>query len=162
MSQPAPEQEKKHAGVIVPPPLIYAGVLAIALGIDYGVAGPGLGLGWMPRMVAGGLLVVLGFAIPLIALAQFRMAGTDRRPWKPSSALVTSGMYNYTRNPMYVGMSLIYAGLALLANSTIALVVLPPLLVLITAAVIKREERYLEVTFGEEYRRYKERVRRWI
>jgi protein-S-isoprenylcysteine O-methyltransferase Ste14 len=112
--------------------------------------------------VTAGALILVGLAVPLVASAQFRVAGTEVRPWKPSTALVTSGMYRYTRNPMYVGMTLIYAGLSLLANSVIALAFLPPLLVLITYAVIKREEHYLEVSFGEPYREYKQRVRRWI
>jgi protein-S-isoprenylcysteine O-methyltransferase Ste14 len=162
MSQPAPESETKNAGVVVPPPLIYAGVLAVGLAIDYAVAGPSLGLGWMPRVVAGTVLILLGFALPLIAGAQFRMAGTEVPPWKTSTALVTTGLYRYTRNPMYTGMTLIYAGLALLADSVIALAFLPPLLVAITYAVVQREEHYLEIAFGEEYRRYKQRVRRWI
>jgi protein-S-isoprenylcysteine O-methyltransferase Ste14 len=162
MVQPAPELETKSAGVVVPPPLIYAGVLALALGLDAAVGGPSFGLAWTPRMVAGTVFTLVGFAVPLVASAQFRMAGTDVRPWKPSSALVTTGLYRITRNPMYLGLTLIYAGLALLADSVIALAILPALLVAITYAVIKREEHYLEITFGEDYRRYKQRVRRWI
>jgi protein-S-isoprenylcysteine O-methyltransferase Ste14 len=162
MSEPAPDLEKKHAGVIVPPPLIYAGVLAFALAVDYAVEGPGTGIPWTARMVLGGALFAVGLAVPLVASAQFRIADTDVRPWKPSSTLVTTGIYRYTRNPMYIGMTLIFAALALLADSVIALVLLPPLLILMTVAVIKREEHYLEITFGEEYRRYKRRVRRWI
>jgi protein-S-isoprenylcysteine O-methyltransferase Ste14 len=162
MSEPAPELEQKHAGVIAPPPLIYAGVLALALVIDFAVGGPGFSFDRTLRIVTAGALILVGLAVPLVASAQFRVAGTEVRPWKPSTALVTSGMYRYTRNPMYVGMTLIYAGLSLLANSVIALAFLPPLLVLITYAVIKREEHYLEVSFGEPYREYKQRVRRWI
>jgi protein-S-isoprenylcysteine O-methyltransferase Ste14 len=162
MNEPAPDQEKKHAGVTVPPPLIYAGVLALGLIVDYVVDGPGTGIPWTPRVVLGGALFAVGLAVPLVASAQFRVAETDVRPWKPSSTLVTTGIYRYTRNPMYVGMTLIFAALALLADSVIALVLLPPLLVLITVAVIRREEHYLEITFGEDYRRYKQSVRRWI
>jgi protein-S-isoprenylcysteine O-methyltransferase Ste14 len=113
-------------------------------------------------MVLGGALFAVGLAVPLIASAQFRAADTDVRPWKPSATLVTTGLYRYTRNPMYAGMTLIFAALALLADSVITLILLPPLMVLITAAVIKREEHYLEITFGDEYRRYKRSVRRWI
>jgi len=100
--------------------------------------------------------------VPLVASAQFRMANTDVRPWKPSTALVTTGIYRYTRNPMYAGLTLIFLGVALLADSVITLALLPPLLVVIATAVIRREEHYLEITFGEEYRQYKRRVRRWI
>jgi len=162
MSEPSPELEKGNAGVIVPPPLVYLGTLVLALGLDYAVAGPGPGLPGTARIVAGIALLLAGTAIPLSAIFRFRAAGTEVRPWMPSTALVTTGIYHYTRNPMYIGMSLIYAGIALLADSLIALAVLVPLLVAITYGVIMREERYLEVTFGEEYRRYKGRVRRWV
>jgi protein-S-isoprenylcysteine O-methyltransferase Ste14 len=162
MSQPAPEPDRNHAGVVVPPPLIYAGALALALGLDYALGGPSLALGWALRGAIGGALILAGLAIPMIALAQFRHADTDVRPWKPSSALVTTGLYRYTRNPMYLGMSLIYAGFAVFADSVAALAFLPALLVLITYAVIKREEHYLEITFGEAYRAYKRKVRRWV
>ncbi len=162
MSEPAPDLEKKHAGVTVPPPLIYGGMLALGFAVDYAADGPGTGIPWIPRMVLGGALFAVGLAVPLIASAQFRAADTDVRPWKPSATLVTTGLYRYTRNPMYAGMTLIFAALALLADSVITLILLPPLMVLITAAVIKREEHYLEITFGDEYRRYKRSVRRWI
>jgi protein-S-isoprenylcysteine O-methyltransferase Ste14 len=162
MSEPAPEVERDHAGIIVPPPLIYAGTLAVALGIDALIDGPGLGLPDTLRYIAGVVLFLLGLLLPLAASVRFRLAGTNVRPWMPSTALVTTGLYSYTRNPMYVGMTLIYVGLALFADSAIGLAFLIPLLLVITYAVIKREEHYLEVKFGEEYRRYKERVRRWI
>jgi protein-S-isoprenylcysteine O-methyltransferase Ste14 len=162
MSQPAPDLEQKHAGVVVPPPLIYAGALLLGLAVDYFVQGPATGLPWSLRLPAGTVLVLIGFAVPLVASAQFRMANTDVRPWKPSTALVTTGIYRYTRNPMYASLTLIFLGVALLADSVITLALLPPLLVVIATAVIRREEHYLEITFGEEYRQYKRRVRRWI
>jgi protein-S-isoprenylcysteine O-methyltransferase Ste14 len=162
MSEPSPELEQKHAGVVVPPPLIYAGTLMLTLAIDYAIDGPGLGIDWMFRMAMAVGFVVLGLAIALIPTVQFKQADTDVRPWKPSTALVTTGVYRYTRNPMYVGMSLLYAGLALFADSVIALAFLPALIALITQFVIKREEHYLEITFGEDYRAYKQRVRRWV
>lgn len=162
MSQPSPDLEMKSAGVVVPPPLIYAGTLAAALLLDWLIAGPVTGLGQTPRVLIGVALAVIGIAIPLVASAQFRMANTDVRPWRPSAALVTTGIYRYTRNPMYLGMTLIYAGIALLADSVLVLLLLLPLLALIHYSVIRREEHYLSITFGEAYRDYKSRVRRWI
>lgn len=162
MSEPAPEAEQDHAGVIIPPPLIFVAVLALGLAIDLLADGPGLGLPDVPRYVAGAALFVIGMALALTASAGFRVAGTDVRPWKASTALVTSGLYRYTRNPMYLGLTLVYAGLSLFADSVIALILIVPLLVIITYSVIKREEHYLAVKFGEEYRRYKSKVRRWF
>lgn len=162
MSQPAPDAEKDHAGVIIPPPLIFVGVLAAALAIDLFAGGPGLGVPYMLRYAAGGALFAAGLLLILTAASGFRSAGTEVRPWKASTALVTSGLYRFSRNPMYLGMALIYAGLSLFADSVIALACIVPLLAIITYGVIKREEHYLEVKFGEEYRRYKSKVRRWL
>ena len=98
----------------------------------------------------------------ILALGRFRRAGTAVEPWRTSTALVTNGVYRFTRNPMYLAMALLYLGAALAADSVLALVLLPPLLVLVRVGVISREERYLERRFGDEYRRYRSSVRRWL
>ncbi len=168
MSEPAPEDKevKDNAGVKVAPPLIYLVTLAVALAVDLAVDGPRFtamaGLPSVARIVAGVALFLIGMFLAGAGVARFRSAGTEVRPWRASTTLVTSGVYRFTRNPMYLGMSLSYAGLCLLANSVLALVFLVPLVIIVTYAVIKREEHYLEVTFGAEYRAYKRRVRRWI
>ena len=162
MSEPAPEVKQDHAGVIIPPPVIFLAVLAAALAIDLLAGGPRTGLPDLPRYLAGAALFALGLLLTIVAASGFRSAGTEVRPWKASTALVTTGFYRYTRNPMYLGMALIYAGLSLFADSVIALIFIIPLLVIITYGVIRREEHYLEVKFGEEYRRYKGKVRRWL
>lgn len=157
-----PASQKDNAGVIAPPPLIYGLTLAAALVLDAVLQGPSLMLPAMVRSIAGSALLLAGFAIPIAAILRFSAAGTEVPPWRPSTALVTSGVYRFTRNPMYLGMALIYAGTALIADSVIAFAMLPPLLWVITSGVIKREERYLELKFGEAYRAYKRQVRRWI
>ncbi len=80
----------------------------------------------------------------------------------PSSALVTSGPYRFTRNPMYLGMASLYAGIALAFGLLWSLALLLVVLVVIDRGVIAREERYLERRFGDEYRLYKQQVRRWL
>jgi len=162
MSQPSPQPDKDNAGVIAPPPLIFAGVFALALGIDIATSGPSLGLPDQARYIGGLALFLVGIALPLTAATRFRAAGTHVRPWKAATALVTSGIYRYTRNPMYLGMALIYVSFSVFADSVIALILLLPLLAVITYGVISREERYLEVKFGAPYREYKGKVRRWI
>jgi protein-S-isoprenylcysteine O-methyltransferase Ste14 len=81
---------------------------------------------------------------------------------RPTTALVTSGPYRLTRNPMYLGMAFLYAGLALSFGVTWSLAFLPLVLLAVDRLAILREEHYLEAKFGEEYRRYKARVRRWL
>ncbi len=83
-------------------------------------------------------------------------------PWRASSALVTSGPYRFTRNPMYLGMASLYAGIALAFGLLWSLALLLAVLVVIDRGVIAREERYLERRFGDEYRIYKQQVRRWL
>jgi len=148
------------SGVRIPPPLIYiAGFLAgVALEIAFPVGGLPLALA-----LAGALI---GFAIWLVldgaAMLHFRRARTSMVPMKPSTALVTSGPYRFTRNPMYVGMAALYVALALALGVIWALALLPFVILAVDRLVIAKEEPYLEVKFGEDYREYKRDVRRWI
>ncbi len=90
-----------------------------------------------------------------------RRAGTSPFPDQPSNALVTDGPFRFTRNPIYLAFTLITVGLAALRNTRWILVLLGPALAVLHKGVIEREERYLEQRFGEDYRRYRRRVRRW-
>ena len=83
-------------------------------------------------------------------------------PYSGSTALVTSGPYRLSRNPGYLGMALAFAGISLMTSAVWSLASLVPTLALIEFGVIRREERYLERTFGAEYRDYKARTRRWL
>ena len=91
-----------------------------------------------------------------------RRAGTPINPEEPVSKLVTGGPFHYTHNPGYLSMTMIYAGLACLANALWPILFLPVTLVMIQPSVIEREKRYLKGKFGEEYLRYKTWVRRCI
>ena len=147
--------------VLAPPPLIYLLPLAATLPLGRWVPWPVLPARW--PFVLGPLLLIAGCWLLWPSLAAFRAARTNPKPWKPSTTLVITGPYRFTRNPMYLGFTSIYLGIALWANSlwpllALALVVLP----VMHWFVIRREERYLERTFGEPYRAYMETVRRWI
>lgn len=95
-------------------------------------------------------------------MLHFRRAKTSMVPMKPTTALVTSGPYRLTRNPMYLGMAVLYVALALALGVIWALAVLPFVIFAVDRLVIAREEPYLERKFGEQYRQYKGRVRRWV
>lgn len=153
---------RDHPGVIAPPPLIFAGFLAAGVLSDRYVSGWSLQL---PVFAAQAMAVLLGGAGLVFlagALGLFRRAGTRPEPWQPTTAIVTGGVYRVTRNPMYVGISLVCAGLALTFGSPLALALLPVAVMVIHRSVILREERYLEEKFGAEYLAYKARVRRWL
>jgi len=147
------------AGVIAPPPLIYGVPLLLGLLVDRWAPWP---LVAERLTVPAGLgLVLLGFvAIP--AVLAFRKARTHPEPWKPTKALVTVGPYRYSRNPMYLGFTLCYAGIAIWQNSVWPLLALPVVIAVVRVGVIQREERYLEGLFGEDYRAYRAQVRRWL
>ena len=89
-------------------------------------------------------------------------ADTTLRTDKPVSSLVQDGPFRYSRNPGYLSLTMIYAGIAVLRNALWAILLLPLVLYVMQREVIEREERYLEGTFGEEYLAYKRRVRRWV
>jgi protein-S-isoprenylcysteine O-methyltransferase Ste14 len=162
MTQTGTSSHPDNAGVIAPPPLIFVGVLAIALAIDWLIGGPRLGLSFGSRMLIATILLIPGGALLFAAGARFNAAKTNIPPWKPSTALVTGGVYRYTRNPMYLGMALVYIALSLFADSAVALAGLPVALLVMQYWVILREERYMEAKFGEAYRRYTQQVRRWL
>jgi protein-S-isoprenylcysteine O-methyltransferase Ste14 len=155
-----PQDARDTAGVVAPPPLIYLAGLAVGFGLEALLPGPSLpgALRW----IGGGVLVVAGAALLATFNTAFTKKGTAVEPWKPTTAIVTTGPYRVTRNPAYLGMALVYIGIALLAGALWVLVPLPLVLVVIDRAVIAREERYLERKFGEEYLDYRRGVRRWI
>ena len=155
--------KRDTAGVVLLPPLIYLGFLVLGVALGALVPVPLLGPAWrIPRFVAGGVLVLVGVAVAARAKRRFDAAGTATNPLRPTSALVAAGPYRFTRNPMYLGMALLYAGLAVAFDGPLALALLAVALLVIRTQVIAREERYLERKFGDEYLAYKARVRRWL
>ena len=151
--------EQDKAGVIAPPPLIY--LVALIFGLLLGRRFP---MRFVPRSMARGLGWPLLGGVLLLGWFEWamRQADTPTNPYKPVQRIATEGPFRYTRNPGYLAMTLIYAGIASLANALWAILLLPVALLVIQRGVIEREERYLEGKFGEEYLSYKARVRRWI
>ena len=151
--------ERDIPGIMAPPPLIYAAIFGAGLLIEHRFPRPVLPAPWAHRL--GVVLVALGL-LGIAAVIAFRRAGTSPNPWKPTSQLVTGGIYRLSRNPMYVGFTLWYLGAACWRNSLWPFLLLPIVLFIMHYGVIIREERYLERRFGDEYRRYTAQVRRWL
>jgi protein-S-isoprenylcysteine O-methyltransferase Ste14 len=161
-------------GVIAPPPLIYLGFLLAGWGLAELGARPEVveaGFGWLAVEFGLDLPVRRGVALTLIvggllldgmAAGLFRRRGTAVEPWKPSTVLIIEGPYRFSRNPIYVGFAITYAGLAVAMDSWVALLLLFPCLVVVDRFVIQREERYLATEFGAHYEAYRARVRRWL
>jgi protein-S-isoprenylcysteine O-methyltransferase Ste14 len=146
-------------GVIAPPPLIY--VVPLIAGALLHHWYPIVVLPPLTARILGAVLIAFG-AIVLQALRAFRNAKTSPEPWKPTTALVISGPYRFTRNPMYLGFTFVYIGIACWRNTAWPMLLLPIVLLIMTRGVIAREERYLLAKFGSDYETYVMRVRRWV
>jgi protein-S-isoprenylcysteine O-methyltransferase Ste14 len=149
-----------NAGVIAPPPLIFAAILAVGLLLQRFFPKK-----FLPRragIIPGAMSI--GFALVLVQRGYIAMrnAHTNIDPREPATTVVTDGPYRYTRNPLYLSLMLVYTGIAFLANALWVILLLPVLLLVMIYGVIVREERYLERKFGEQYLSYKARVRRWF
>jgi protein-S-isoprenylcysteine O-methyltransferase Ste14 len=114
------------------------------------------------RLVPGVLFLVVGVVIGASAVWAIKRAGSNVAPVRPTTGLVTTGPYRWTRNPMYLALGLCSAGLAVVLNLLWPLILLPFVVWVVRRRVIVREEAYLDRAFGREYRRYRERVPRWL
>jgi protein-S-isoprenylcysteine O-methyltransferase Ste14 len=151
---------RDNAGVVAPPPLIYLLPLLVGLMLNRRFPVPFLPPGatrilGLP-LLGGGAFLMGWFFFTL------RNAGTPVDPREPVVRIVTHGPFARTRNPAYLSMAMIYAGIASLRNALWPILLLPAALMVVQKGVIEREERYLERKFGDEYLRYKARVRRWL
>jgi protein-S-isoprenylcysteine O-methyltransferase Ste14 len=143
-----------------PPPIIFGVALLVGLGIDFACPLAQLSL-WI-QLLSGTPVIVAGIMLIRNSMQDIDGAGTTYDPYAPSTALVTSGIYRYTRNPGYLGLAVIQLGLALTIDSPwIALTAVAAIMVT-TQFVIKLEEEKLTNTFGQNYQEYLGRVRRWI
>jgi protein-S-isoprenylcysteine O-methyltransferase Ste14 len=144
------------ARVRLPPPLCFLAAAVI------GAFLPGLRLRAVGSVVGGAVLIVLGLALGAWAIGWFRRTGQDPKPWMPSPELIERGPYRFSRNPMYVGMTLITIGIGgVLARGWIA-VLAPLALLAVHRTAVLPEEAYLSEQFGEPYRAYLRRVRRYF
>ena len=155
-----PDQKPDRPGVLAPPPLLFAVVLAVGVLLEWAL--PVADLPTTPALAIGAALFAAGSALGIWFLGTFRGAGTPVDVSKPTERIVTWGPFRLTRNPGYVSLTVMYAGLAIAAESIWAIILLPAVVHLVRHTVIEREERYLERKFGDEYLSYKMRTRRWV
>ncbi len=149
-----------NPGVVARPPLLYGAAFVVVLVFRWFWPIPIFG-----RAVAlwpGLALIVLGVGTAIWGRRMMQAAGTSIDPALPTTAIVTSGPFRYSRNPLYLALSLLYLGLTLAFNTWWGIVVLVPILGIMHRGVVLREERYLEQKFGESYRQYRSKVRRYL
>jgi protein-S-isoprenylcysteine O-methyltransferase Ste14 len=154
-----PSPEAANLG-IARPPLVYLG--AIVLGVILHFAWPVPLLPRSPSSGFGAGLVLLAVGLFLFAVRTFRAAGTPVPGNRPTTAIVRTGPYRFSRNPIYLAFSLLQLGIALWVNSAWLLLTLLAAVAVMSLVVIPREERYLEARFASDYSPYKASVRRWF
>jgi protein-S-isoprenylcysteine O-methyltransferase Ste14 len=152
----------RHLELRVPPPVVMA-VFALFMWL-VAIPFPALDLDLPARSEAGALFLAIALGIGAAALLEFRRAKTTIHPLKPeaSTALVTGGIYRWTRNPMYLAMLLILIGWAYIVSNLAALVMLPLFVSTLNRLQIEPEERALHARFGAEFDNYRRKVRRWL
>jgi protein-S-isoprenylcysteine O-methyltransferase Ste14 len=149
-----------NPGVVARPPLLYASAFVVVLVLRWFWSMP-----IVDQAIAlwpGLALIVLGMGIGIWGRRTLQAAGTNIDPALPATTLVTSGPFRFSRNPLYLALTLFYCGLTLASNTWWGALVLLPLLLIMHRGVVLREERYLEQKFGETYQQYRSKVRRYL
>ncbi|MEQ8956111.1 MAG: isoprenylcysteine carboxylmethyltransferase family protein [Gammaproteobacteria bacterium] len=152
--------DSRGDNVRLPPPLIFLVLLLAGAGLEF-LLPTTLGIP-RPLAVAGLALVLFGIAVAILVNAEFKRRNTRIEPWKPTTAIVTTGFYRFSRNPIYLGFCLVDVGIGMYSDSIWIVAAAIPTVVLLYFFVIVKEEAYLEQKFGDEYLRYKSQVRRWL
>jgi len=153
---------KDHPGVYFPPPLLYVAIFLISIAIQKQLPLPVMFFQTNVAFISGVILLVLGLAIPLPAVIRFFKTRNTLVTIKPANSLQTAGIYTISRNPMYLGLLILYVGIAFLKGSLWTFMFIPVVILGITYLVIVKEEKYLSRAFGDNYVEYRKRVRRWI
>ena len=155
------EPKSDHAQIVLNPFFIYILVGLFALLLQILLPLPSVLTGTMPRLIVAAIMLI-NLVIGLAASKRMLAAKTSLNPHRPTTALILSGPFRFTRNPMYLGLTVFYTGLMIVFDLTWGLLFLPIVIWLLTVWVIMPEEKYLERKFGAEYLDYKAKVRRWM
>lgn len=154
------EIDEKGAKVKFPPPLIFIFLLLFAYGVHYFYP-INIGVSYEVKY-AGVVIVLLALGLIIYISRIFKRVATNIEPWKPTTTIISTGIYAYSRNPIYVAFCLVPIGVGIILNSFWLLCSFLPAALIVYFVAIKKEETYLEQKFGTEYQQYKKRVRRWL
>ncbi|MCB0628599.1 MAG: isoprenylcysteine carboxylmethyltransferase family protein [Saprospiraceae bacterium] len=151
-----------HPGVYPPPPLFYVLIFFISIFIQKQFPLSILFFNTKIAFISGRILILLGITILLPALVTFFRTKNTLITIKPANSLQTSGIYSFSRNPMYLGLLVLYIGMAFLKGNFWTFIFIPLVILVINHLVIMKEESYLSRTFEKDYLEYRQHVRRWI
>ena len=152
---------KDGAAVRIPPPVLYIVAVVAGIGLQFVWPLP-IGLAGGPRAALALLVALLGLPPVVAALRLFRDTGQDPKPWLPTPEIIRSGIYRFTRNPMYVGLALLQSAIGIGLGNLWILLLVPLVCAVVYSTAIRHEEAYLERKFGDSYLDYKKSVRRWL
>lgn len=153
---------KNNPGIYIPPPLVYVAFFLLSLAIQNTRPLDQKMLNNTTAKIIGGIFILMYLLFFIAALRRFILSKNTLVTIKPASSLETSGIYSFTRNPMYLSLLFLYSGLAVFFGNWWTFILIPFLIIVIQLYVIKKEEKYLQHAFGERYESYTRRVRRWI
>lgn len=158
------DNQNDHPDVIAPPPVIFCiffftgVILDLIFQIDlFPINERNLAI-----LIPGYTVILISLLIVSTSVQNLKKHNTTHKVNKPTSNLVKTGIYKYSRNPIYLSVLILFIGVSVILNSLIILILVIPLFFILDQGVIKREEIYLESKFGTEYTEYKKKVRRWI
>ena len=154
--------KSKGPGVYIPPPLFYVLIFAASLFTQKTIPISDTFFHLKITKVAGVIFLIMALFFLVRSLRQFFLTKNTLILIKPASSLQTTGIYAITRNPMYVGLAIVYLGITCFIGNWWNIILFPILLLIVQEYIIKREEKYLELEFGQKYIEYKGEVRRWL
>ncbi len=154
--------KSKGPGVYIPPPFFYVVIFIGAVVIQKEIPLSKATFELLPIKVLGVIFLLVALFFLLSSLRQFSLSKNTLILIKPASSLQTTGIYSISRNPMYVGLFAVYLGLTCLIGNWWNIILLPLLFLIVQEYIIRREEKYLEAEFGQQYEEYKRSVRRWL
>ena len=156
------ENKKDNPGVYIPPPIIYILTFLTAVFIQKKVPINNMFFNQrLTKYIGLGFLIIASFFV-VRSLRQFFISKNSLVTIKPALSLQTNGIYSITRNPMYVGLAIVYLGISCFIGNWWNIIFFPLLILIVQEYIIKREEKYLVRRFGQEYIDYKTKVRRWL
>ena len=153
-------ENKDHSGVKLPPSILFLGLGLIGVGMEYAVP---LSIGIdSPANYSGVGVIIISIVSIMFMSKLFERNKTAIEPWKTTSKIITTGPYKYSRNPIYILFCGVPVGLGVAFDTYWALFAFIPALIIVYYSAVKKEEKYLESKFGQEYLDYKGKVRRWL
>ena len=153
---------ERGARVRFPPPFVFLAASGVGVGFQHVITPLGLGIEAWIRVALTAAILSAGVALIAWAIGLFRRTGQDPAPWKPSPSMIANGPYRFTRNPMYLGMTLVQLGVGVAVNDLWIAILAPAALLGVHFIAVLPEEAYLVERFGGDYERYRAAVRRYL